>query len=418
MNYSLPTIRLRKVVTKIGSGVTPAGGETAYVEKGVTFIRSQNVRESNLDLDDVAFITSTQHQMMGGSKVADLDVLLNITGASIGRSCVVPIGTGEANVNQHVCIIRPTDDLNPYFLSQFLNSHLGQEQIWSFQGGGSREGLNYVQIASFEIPSLPRKEQDSIASLLREWHSAIEKTERLIAAKQKRNESLSNRLLFGHARLRQRNTGATRALHWFSAPSDWQVVEIGKVAREVSALNSSDDGLPVLSCTKYDGLVDSLEYFDKQVFSHDTSKYKVVGRGQFAYATNHIEEGSIGYQDFVGAGLVSPIYTVFQSDAKKIDDGYFYKLLKTEKLRQIFSARTNSSVDRRGSLRWKDFARIHIPLPPLDEQREINAVLDDAKREIVLLQAQVEALKKQKRGLMQKLLTGQWRVKAAETEAG
>jgi type I restriction enzyme S subunit len=67
-------------------------------------------------------------------------------------------------------------------------------------------------------------------------------------------------------------------------------------------------------------------------------------------------------------------------------------------------------VDRRGSLRWKEFARIHIPLPPLDEQREISAVLDEAKREIALLQAKVEALKTQKRGLMQKLLTGQWRI--------
>jgi len=260
------------------------------------------------------------------------------------------------------------------------------------------------------LPVPPHEEQCRIAQLLGEWESAIEKIEQLIAAKLRRNEVLSSRLLFGHARFGAGNTQKIRALHWFSAPSDWQVVEIGKVACEVSALNSSDDGLPVLSCTKYDGLVDSLEYFDKQVFSHDTSKYKVVGRGQFAYATNHIEEGSIGYQDSVDAGLVSPIYTVFQSDAKKIDDGYFYKLLKTEKLRQIFSARTNSSVDRRGSLRWRDFAHIHIPLPSLDEQREINAVLDDARLEIVLLQAQVKALKTQKRGLMQKLLTGQWRV--------
>ena len=265
-----------------------------------------------------------------------------------------------------------------------------------------------------EIP--PLAEQQKIGRILALWTEAVEKTELLISSKLRRNEVLSNQLLFGHVRFGQRNIKTTRSLHWFSAPSDWQVVEIGKITREVSSLNGSDDRLPVLSCTKYDGLVDSLEYFDKQVFSHDTSKYKVVGRGQFAYATNHIEEGSIGYQDFVDAGLVSPIYTVFQSDAKRIDDGYFYKLLKTEKLRQIFSARTNSSVDRRGSLRWKDFARIYIPLPPFDEQREINAVLDDAKREIVLLQIEVKALKQQKRGLMQKLLTGQWRVKVAETE--
>jgi type I restriction enzyme S subunit len=278
------------------------------------------------------------------------------------------------------------------------------------QGGLALQHFNVGAYKKLELllPSL--SEQRSIVDLLAAWNTAIEKTEQLIAAKQRRNEFLSNRLLFGHARFRQRNTKTTRALHWFSAPSDWQVVEIGKVAHEVSALNSNDDGLPVLSCTKYDGLVDSLKYFDKQVFSHDTSKYKMVRRGQFAYATNHIEEGSIGYQDLVPAGLVSPIYTVFQADAEKIDDGYFYKLLKTEKMRQIFAAQTNASVDRRGSLRWKEFARIHIPLPPLDEQQEISAVLDEAKREVALLQTQQEALKTQKRGLMQKLLSGQWRV--------
>lgn len=193
-------------------------------------------------------------------------------------------------------------------------------------------------------------------------------------------------------------------------PSDWHIVEIGQIAREVSETNGGGEDLPVLSCTKYDGLVDSLKYFDKQVFSDDTSKYKVVRRGQFAYATNHIEEGSIGYQDLAPAGLVSPIYTVFQADPAQIDDGYLYKLLKTEKLRQLFAANTNASVDRRGSLRWKEFARIHIPLPPLDEQRQISTVLDEAKREINLLKAKAEALKTQKRGLMQKLLTGQWRL--------
>ncbi|MBI5920761.1 MAG: restriction endonuclease subunit S [Betaproteobacteria bacterium] len=346
--------------------------------------------------------------------LADGDILLNRTNSPdlVGKTGIYR-GDGKAVFASYlVRLVLDRERVDPDYVIQILASEGGQRHIKQLATRAvSQANLNPTTFKNhFYIPLPQLGEQIAIRGVLLAWDTAIEKTERLIAAKQKRSESLSNRLLFGHSRLRQRNTEDTRALHWFSAPSDWQLVEIGKVAREVSALNGSDDGLPVLSCTKYDGLVDSLEYFDKQVFSHDTSKYKVVGRGQFAYATNHVEEGSIGYQDFVDAGLVSPIYTVFQSDPKKIADGYFYKLLKTEKLRQIFSARTNSSVDRRGSLRWKDFARIHIPLPPLDEQHEINAVLDDAKREIVLLQTEVKALKQQKRGLMQKLLTGQWRV--------
>jgi restriction endonuclease S subunit len=323
----------------------------------------------------------------------------------------IGLGSTEFHVLRTKCSILPT------FLHLITTTHRFRatgEFTMSGSAGQKRVPAEFLRSYSIHLP--PMHEQARIVEAIFAWDTAIEKTERLIAAKHKRNKALSNLLLFGHARFKQRNTKTTRALHWFSAPSDWQVVEIGKIAREVSALNGSDGDLPVLSCSQYDGLVESLKYFDKQVFSYDTSKYKVVRHSQFAYATNHIEEGSIGYQDLVPAGLVSPIYTVFQADAKMIDDGYLYKLLKTEKLRQIFAANTNASVDRRGSLRWKEFARIHIPLPQLDEQREISAVLDVTKREVVLLQAEVEALKKQKRGLMQKLLTGQWRVNAPTTK--
>ncbi|MDP2824765.1 MAG: restriction endonuclease subunit S [Sulfuritalea sp.] len=379
---------------------------------GLLVLRSSNIQSGELSFNDNVFVRA---MITDNSLTREGDILVCVRNGSrglIGKSALISgRGVGVAH-GAFMMLFRAKDFAFAYQLFQsreyFRQVH---ENL-----GATINSINSSDFYRFRFQFPPEAERSAIAELLSTWDAAIEQTDQLIAAKQRRNDVLSNRLLFGHVRFGKRNTKTTRSLHWFSAPSDWQVVEIGKIAREVSALNGSDDGLPVLSCTKYDGLVDSLEYFDKQVFSHDTSKYKVVGRGQFAYATNHIEEGSIGYQDFVDAGLVSPIYTVFQSDSKKIDDGYFYKLLKTEKLRQIFSARTNSSVDRRGSLRWKDFARIHIPLPPLDEQREINAVLDDAKREVVLLQTEVKALKQQKRGLMQKLLTGQWRVPVTNSE--
>jgi type I restriction enzyme, S subunit len=159
-----------------------------------------------------------------------------------------------------------------------------------------------------------------------------------------------------------------------------------------------------------EGLVDSLTYFNKQVFSLDTSTYKVVTRGQFAYATNHIEEGSIGYQDVYDKGLVSPMYTVFETN-KDMDDSYLYKVFKSVVYLHIFRANTSSSVDRRGSLRWKEFAKLPIPLPPIEEQKQIAAILTTARQEIDLLKKQAEAYRRQKRGLMQRLLTGEWRVR-------
>jgi type I restriction enzyme S subunit len=98
-------------VTKVGSGITPTGGEKIYKKSGRPFVRSQNVGWGVLLLDDVAFIDEETHQSFSGTEISHFDVLLNITGASIGRSVVADSRIAGGNVNQHVCIIRTTDEL-------------------------------------------------------------------------------------------------------------------------------------------------------------------------------------------------------------------------------------------------------------------------------------------------------------------
>lgn len=158
--------KLDSHVSKVGSGVTPKGGSDSYISSGVPLIRSQNVLVGRLALEDVVFIAPEQHEKMRNSALNANDVLLNITGASIGRCAVLPSDFQEGNVNQHVCIIRTTTSLNPHFLCQYLNSERGQKQIKKFQAGGNREGLNYQQIRSFDIPLPPESEQKKIAEIL------------------------------------------------------------------------------------------------------------------------------------------------------------------------------------------------------------------------------------------------------------
>jgi type I restriction enzyme S subunit len=138
----------------VSSGSTPKGGKKVYQQEGIPFIRSQNVWSDGLDLSDVALIPREIHQDMTRTQLQAHDVLLNITGASIGRCCVVPESLGEANVNQHVCIIRLPQSarLDSHFLSRILTCHIGQQQIKRLQAGGSREGLNYSQLKSFLVP--------------------------------------------------------------------------------------------------------------------------------------------------------------------------------------------------------------------------------------------------------------------------
>jgi type I restriction enzyme S subunit len=294
--------------------------------------------------------------------------------------------------------------------AEFLYYWFEAQDLQKFCNSGSVPVISGSNLKKQIVSLPPLPEQTAIASLLSTWDLAIEKTERLIAAKERHYLWLSKKYLFGDAADTANDSKKTK---WFSVPDHWKIVTIGKIASEVSTFNNSGDNIPVLSCTKYNGLVDSLTYFDKQVFSQNTSTYKVVTKRQFAYATNHIEEGSIGYQDVYEKGLVSPMYTVFKTN-NNVDDSYLYKVLKSIVYLHIFRANTSSSVDRRGSLRWKEFAKLPIPLPPIEEQKQIAAILTTARQEIELLKKQADAYRRQKRGLMQKLLTGEWRVDVRE----
>ena len=155
--------RLGQLATKFGSGVTPRGGAAVYRDNGVPFLRSQNVHFDGLRLDDVVRIPLNLHESMSASHVQPHDVLLNITGASIGRVCSVPHDLGQGNVNQHVCIIRPNQQrLLSRFLVAFLSTSGAQNDIRTEQTGASREGLTLQSIRDFRIPLPSISEQTQI----------------------------------------------------------------------------------------------------------------------------------------------------------------------------------------------------------------------------------------------------------------
>lgn len=160
-------VSLAAVTSKIGSGSTPRGGKAVYVKEGPLFLRSQNVWDSGLRLDDVAHITEAVHAAMKGTAVASDDVLLNITGASIGRSAIVPSGIGEANVSQHVMIVRPIDPRLAPFLHLSLIAPFFQRFIFEVQVGISRQGLSKRQAGKLPVPLPPLGEQGRIVEKAR-----------------------------------------------------------------------------------------------------------------------------------------------------------------------------------------------------------------------------------------------------------
>ena len=191
---------MNNVVSHVGSGSTPRGGSAVYLNEGVPFIRSQNVYFDGLRVGDLSYISDSMHAEMKRSVVKNGDVLLNITGASIGRACLVPDGFPEANVNQHVCIIRVKEELNNIFLFYFLQSKLGQKQIFALQAGGNREGLNFQNIRSFIVPIPKKSEQQEIADFLILVDKKIETNTKLKDKLIKLKKGLMSDLLSGKVR--------------------------------------------------------------------------------------------------------------------------------------------------------------------------------------------------------------------------
>ncbi|WP_180061975.1 restriction endonuclease subunit S [Acinetobacter sp. YH12120] len=159
--------KIKHVTSKIGSGVTPSGGGATYLDEGIPLLRSQNIHFDRIDLNDVARISEKVHHSMSNSKVRKNDVLLNITGGSIGR-CYFVETSEEMNVNQHVCILRPKKNITSIFLNAVLASEVGQGQIWYFQQGGGREGLNFQALKNFDIALPPIEEQILISKKVEE----------------------------------------------------------------------------------------------------------------------------------------------------------------------------------------------------------------------------------------------------------
>lgn len=176
-------IRLGDVCTKIGSGATPKGGATVYIDEGTSFIRSQNIYNLEFSHEGLAHITEDAAKKLNGVAVQKDDVLINITGDSVARTCMVPEAVLPARVNQHVAIVRPDSNrLNPRFLNYYLTSPYMQSLMLGLAvgKGASRNAMTKDMIANFDILCPPIEIQESIVGILSTYDALIENNQRQI----------------------------------------------------------------------------------------------------------------------------------------------------------------------------------------------------------------------------------------------
>ena len=186
-------VRIGSLCLKIGSGSTPAGGRAVYTTTGPILIRSQNVYDDGLRLDDVAHFSYETYSKRG-SHVKARDVLLNITGASIGRCAIVPDPFVEADVNQHVLILRLIDYSPQEYLHLAMTSPAVQDAIMKQQVGATKEGLSATKASNLLIPLPSLREQKLICDRVEEIVSHISQYDALESARQQLDAGLPDRL--------------------------------------------------------------------------------------------------------------------------------------------------------------------------------------------------------------------------------
>tara|TARA_A100001391_G_scaffold35539_2_gene19392 strand:+ start:521 stop:1879 length:1359 start_codon:yes stop_codon:yes gene_type:complete len=404
---------------KVGSGKTPKGGSETYVDDGVLFIRSQNVYDDGLRLDDVVYISKEVDEEMAISRVERGDVLLNITGASLGRTCLVAGNIPSANVNQHVCIIRLKDARQREFVAMAMKAFLIKSQIDACQNGAAREGLNFEQIGQLRLALPPEDEQKAISSFLDVETSKIDglvsEQRRLIELlKEKRQAVISHAVTKG---LNPNAPMKPSGTDWIGdTPKHWSVRPIRTIANVVRGGSPRPAGDPkyfngdfmpwvtVAEITKDNlkGLTGTETFLTKEgsensrMFEPNTLLYSnsgaTLGVPKILKIQACANDGVIGFLDL----------------SDEVDISFFYLFLYsiTEAIREKVkqgSGQPNLNTDIVKALR--------LPLPPdRNEQKEIVDYIETICSKFDSLEAEaeraIELLQERRTALISAAVTG------------
>lgn len=187
--------KIGKITLKVGSGSTPTGGQAAYLDEGIPLIRSMNVHFNGIKYDGLAYLNEDQAKGLKNVEVFENDILLNITGASIGRVCLAPKEISGARVNQHVCIIRVNNELKPSFLNIYLSSPIIQNIINNENYGVTRQSFTKAQILELEIPIPSIEEQEIILSKVESILAKTDAIEQQYKALKEKTDNLPQSML-------------------------------------------------------------------------------------------------------------------------------------------------------------------------------------------------------------------------------
>lgn len=387
-----PEVSLGSLIQKtrpITYGVVQPG---EHDPNGIPLIRGRDYSDGWRQIGDLFRVSPNVERAFARARLKTDDLVITIKGDVGTVEQVIPELDG-ANISQtnarlaidHVRAL-------PRFVLHFLRSPLGKVEISKATQGGAQPSLVFEAISSFRLHLPPAEEQQRIVAVLDAWDRAIHQTERLIAAKQRR---------FDSARIRLIETFQSAS----KANNTWVLTEFGEIAEELKQRNSAGHGPDrVMGVIKGEGLIPMRSH----VMAADLRRYLTVPPRAIAYNPMRLNIGSIATSQYDQDVLVSPDYVVFRARKDRADPDFLRFLIGTKRWRDHLVLVGSGSVRTR--IYFDGLAEMVLRVPDIREQKRIGQVLSTVEQDVNATIDSASALRSQKRGLMQKLLTGKWRL--------
>lgn len=372
-----------------GSNLTVAD----YRTDGVPLVFVRNIRANDFERD-LVYVTPAKAKELDSHSVSSGDVLITKMGDPPGDAVMYPSNRPKAIITADCIKLRISKLLDtPSFFVHAIHSRVVVQQIAKQTGGVAQQKVSLERFRSIALPFPPLPEQRKIADILTTCDVALETLDALIVAKNRQKHALMQQLLTGKTRVK-------------GAKGKWKKVQLGELAENRSDQNKGKLGTELLyGVTKADGVVPMRDHVKGESFH----RCKLLEHDWFAYNPMRINIGSIARWQGEKTVMVSGDYVVFRCFEDRISPAFLDHLRQSWMWHSFVTRGGNGSVRIR--IYFSDLAEFNFPCPPIEEQLAIAAILDSADQELTLLRTQRQNLDKQKRGLMQRLLTGKVRVK-------
>lgn len=390
---------------QISYGIVQTGDD---LPNGIPCLRVVDLTKAVMCASDMIKTSEEIHHAYKKTILEEGEIVMALRG-EVGLVKSIDSSLSGANITRGLARISAKKSVvYPEFLLWELRSPKFRSDLMRRVGGSALQEISLTELRQVRTLIPPLVEQKKIAKILSTWDKAISTTEQLLANSQQQKKALMQQLLTGKKRLLD-NNGVR-----FSG--DWKQIELSKIFERVTTKNNGKSS-NVVTISGQQGLIRQEDFFKKSVASDILDGYFLLMKGQFAYNksySNGYPMGAIKRLNLYADGVVTTLYICFEiSESTKANGDFWEHYFESGLLNKGLSQIAHEGGRAHGLLNVKptDFFSLKVPLPSLDEQQKIAAVLTVADREITILQQKLAALKQEKQALMQQLLTGKRRVK-------